>query len=145
MQYLYPDIDKQIKVLRDQERQVTAMIKAVDPNMNSTYDPDSPLAGLYDWLAYYKNQRVALENSKAEPLDLKIVEKWSNGDYGKTPIAEIARKEYGLNNYPDWEPGKDYVIGDRMKYNGATYEVVQSHTSQSDWTPDTHAALYKEL
>lgn len=43
------------------------------------------------------------------------------------------------------EPPMTYTAGDRIRYNGKLYRVVQSHTSQSDWTPDVTPALYTEV
>lgn len=53
--------------------------------------------------------------------------------------------------YPAWQVGKAYVIGDIFSYgvNGAgdpqLYKVLQAHTSQADWLPDTVPALYKAI
>lgn len=44
--------------------------------------------------------------------------------------------------FPDWEDGKAYVVGDRVKYNDLLYRCVQAHTSQADWTPDVVPALW---
>ena len=44
--------------------------------------------------------------------------------------------------FPDWEDGKAYAVGDRVKYDGLLYRCVQAHTSQSDWTPDITPALW---
>ena len=47
-----------------------------------------------------------------------------------------------------WVPGRLYAVGDFFTYgtNGVgdpqLYKVVQAHTSQADWTPDTAASLY---
>lgn len=45
--------------------------------------------------------------------------------------------------YPEWAVGVSYVIGDLVRYNDQLYEVIQAHTSQSDWTPDIVPALFK--
>lgn len=44
--------------------------------------------------------------------------------------------------FPDWEDGKAYAVGDRVKYDGLLYRCVQAHTSQADWTPDITPALW---
>ena len=50
--------------------------------------------------------------------------------------------------YPAWEAGRSYAVGDILQYgvNGVgdpqLYKVVQAHTSQADWTPDSVPALY---
>lgn len=45
--------------------------------------------------------------------------------------------------YPLWTPGVAYAVGDLVQYHGKLYEVVQAHTSQEDWQPDTVPALFK--
>lgn len=37
---------------------------------------------------------------------------------------------------------KAYKAGDHVTYKGATYRVIQPHTSQAGWTPDAVPALY---
>ena len=50
--------------------------------------------------------------------------------------------------YDPWAVGKSYAVGEFFTYgtNGVgdpqLYKVVQAHTSQADWTPDTTASLY---
>lgn len=43
------------------------------------------------------------------------------------------------------EPPMTYTAGDRLRWNGKLYRVVQSHTSQADWLPDQTPALYTEV
>ena len=45
--------------------------------------------------------------------------------------------------FPAYEIGKAYSIGDIFTYKRSLYEVIQAHTSQADWPPDTTASLYK--
>ncbi|KAJ3298615.1 hypothetical protein HK104_010536 [Borealophlyctis nickersoniae] len=42
----------------------------------------------------------------------------------------------------NWQPGCQYSAGSTVHYNGATYKVVQSHTSQGDWDPTRTPALF---
>ena len=44
-----------------------------------------------------------------------------------------------------WRPGIAATVGMKLTYNGATYEVVQAHTTQADWLPDALPSLYKKL
>ena len=50
--------------------------------------------------------------------------------------------------YPKYEVGKAYAVDELFTYgtNGVgdpqIYRVVQTHTSQADWTPDATASLY---
>ena len=47
--------------------------------------------------------------------------------------------------FPMWRIGKTYALGDRVQYDDKLYECVQSHTAQSDWTPDITPALWKRV
>mgnify|MGYP001148164647 len=53
--------------------------------------------------------------------------------------------------YPEWVAMKAYPENEIVKYgvnaDGETqlYKVIQAHTSQADWTPDTAASLYKKI
>ena len=44
--------------------------------------------------------------------------------------------------FPAWKAGTEYKIGDRVRYSDVLYKVLQDHTSQADWTPDTAVSLY---
>lgn len=46
--------------------------------------------------------------------------------------------------YQDWNGnGIQVTAGDIYLYNDNLYKVVQSHTTQADWTPDKVPALYQ--
>jgi hypothetical protein len=45
--------------------------------------------------------------------------------------------------FPIWEEGKDMPIGYKVSYDGSLFEVIQEHTSQSDWKPREAKSLFK--
>lgn len=47
--------------------------------------------------------------------------------------------------FPLWAVGVAYSVGERVQYDGKLYKVVQSHTSQADWTPPLVPALFAEV
>ena len=49
--------------------------------------------------------------------------------------------------YPTWSSkiGEEVQAGERLWYDGKLYKVVQTHTTQADWTPDVTPALYTEV
>lgn len=53
--------------------------------------------------------------------------------------------------YPDWVAMKAYPENEIVKYGvnadreTQLYKIIQAHTSQADWTPDTAASLYKKI
>lgn len=47
--------------------------------------------------------------------------------------------------YSKWEPGMECVADTRYFYNDELYRCNQTHTSQSDWTPDVTPALFTKV
>lgn len=53
--------------------------------------------------------------------------------------------------YDHWHAGKTYAVGDFLTYGKNSvgdpqlYKVVQAHTSQADWTPDTAVSLFSAI
>ena len=45
----------------------------------------------------------------------------------------------------EWIANEKVIAGDTRTYNGKTYNCIQSHTTQSGWTPDKTPALWKEV
>lgn len=44
--------------------------------------------------------------------------------------------------FPSWASGKNVTVGHRLQYDGVLYRVLQSHTTQDNWTPDITPALF---
>jgi hypothetical protein len=44
--------------------------------------------------------------------------------------------------FEHWQPGEDYPADKKLQYNGELWKVLQAHTSQANWTPDTAVSLY---
>lgn len=47
--------------------------------------------------------------------------------------------------YPAWREGVIYTTGQRMRYDGTLYRVLQGHTSQAGWTPDAAPSLFAKV
>lgn len=47
--------------------------------------------------------------------------------------------------FPRWKEDISYTLDDRISYEGTLYKCVQSHTSQSSWTPDITPALWTRV
>lgn len=47
--------------------------------------------------------------------------------------------------FPKWEAGIAVTAGERYRYDSKLYRVIQSHTTQADWTPDVTPALFAEV
>ena len=53
--------------------------------------------------------------------------------------------EQNPNVFPKWEIGVEYKKDYKIRYNDVVYKVLQDHTSQEDWTPDTAVSLYVKV
>lgn len=63
-------------------------------------------------------------------------------------LAAILEDEQALEAvelFPAWKAEVAYAIDDRVRYDGVLYKVLQAHTSQTDWTPDTAVSLYAKV
>lgn len=49
--------------------------------------------------------------------------------------------------FPMWSPKEpmNYEKGDRVQYADKLYKCLQSHTAQSDWTPDVAVSLWVQV
>ena len=61
---------------------------------------------------------------------------------GMTTYIPDEEAEKDIWAFPAWSYPVAYSIGDRISYNGLLYKVIQAHTSQANWTPDSTPALY---
>lgn len=50
-----------------------------------------------------------------------------------------------IDLYPGWKNNTEYVGGERVRYNGVLYRVLQPHTSQSAWTPPDAPSLFAKV
>ena len=63
-------------------------------------------------------------------------------------IRDAATDEQALTAaalYPEWKIDVAYVAGQRFLFNDVLYKVLQTHTSQADWTPDKTTSLYAKV
>ncbi|MGB4589494.1 MAG: carbohydrate-binding protein [Clostridiaceae bacterium] len=59
--------------------------------------------------------------------------------------ATPAQKLGLIDIYPSWITLENYVLGEELQYKGILYSIIQTHTSQADWTPDITPALFKVI
>ena len=76
----------------------------------------------------------------------------------KEKVLEHLAQDYLLNEdlpeeekalfvalYELWEPDVSYEVGTKLSHENGVYEVLQAHTSQSDWEPQDVPALFKSV
>ena len=47
--------------------------------------------------------------------------------------------------YPEWAAGTAYTVGYKVLRDGKLWRVVQAHTSQTGWEPETAASLWEQI
>lgn len=70
-------------------------------------------------------------------------------DMACTFLTDVQAEEVTVL-FPEWEVGVQYrkedkekgIPADRRQYKGLLYKCIQSHISQSDWTPDIAVSLW---
>lgn len=124
-------------------------------NISFTERPDGT------WLITFFNNRGIKFNLEDIPPELEttIVDIISYIDSQKTPeeitaeklltyVSQKATDEEKLtmvDAFPVWEVGIAVGVGYESTMNGELYRVIQAHTTQSDWAPDTTPALWKKI
>ncbi len=92
-----------------------------------------------DWLMF-EMQDGTVPNMNI-PISIAFVKMAEKGD-----IDEITASEH-IDMFLPWDEKVSYNIGDLRTYTSeigtSLYKCLQSHTSQSDWTPDTATSLWK--
>lgn len=58
-----------------------------------------------------------------------------------TPMSDYMALQY-TELFPVWSIGATYKTGDRVRYNGTLYKVLQDHPSQEQWTPPDAPSLF---
>lgn len=61
------------------------------------------------------------------------------------PMSDYMALQY-TELFASWSgEGVAYKNGDRVRYNGILYKVLQDHISQGDWRPDSTLSLYAKV
>lgn len=90
--------------------------------------------------AYIKEQQKQEAMEEAQKMQAELQQS-SVLSYATDEQAFIMRYLY-----PEWSgESVSYKKNDRFMYHNKFYKVLQKHTSQEDWTPDTTSSLYVEI
>lgn len=110
-------------------------------NQNGTYTGHFYYRGVYEEDKLAKAGKILLGSASAEraPVLRSAIES----------LASTMEDEAALDT-PELFPAFDgndhfYNAGDRIIYHGTLYKVLQAHSSQVDWTPDTAHSLFAQV
>lgn len=74
----------------------------------------------------------------------KVLEKLAQ-DYLLSEDLPEEEKALFVALYELWEPEVSYDVGVKLSHENGVFEVLQAHTSQSDWEPQNVPALFKKV
>ena len=109
--------------------------------------------------ANLKEEVSILANNKVDPNDRvkalrKLVGKVNKGSDKliMTLLLNVLdakvindNKDTIINAFDNYEINTEYSAGDKIKYNGKLYEVLEDHKSVDVWKPDVETSKYKEI
>ena len=109
--------------------------------------------------ANLKEEVSILANNKGDPNDRvkalrKLVGKVNKGSDKliMTLLLNVLdakvindNKDTIINAFDNYEINTEYSAGDKIKYNGKLYEVLEDHKSVDVWKPDVETSKYKEI
>ena len=61
------------------------------------------------------------------------------------PKTIKTNKDKIINAFDSYEVNTDYSVGDKFKYENKLYEVIEDHTSVTEWVPSAEPTKYKEI
>lgn len=59
-------------------------------------------------------------------------------------VSDEIDRRYFKTGIPAWHENANYIVGDRVTFNGAEYRCRQSHISIQDWIPTAAQALWEK-
>ena len=83
------------------------------------------------------------EHQEKRQIAEKLIMDRMVSDYILSTELSDDEKDIFINLFDLWEPNTAYSRGSKLVYEGIAYEVIQAHTSQSDWLPSDLPALYR--
>ena len=99
------------------------------------------------WMEYTPPEPTPVDYTKYEPDEYAIVEKLK-----QLAQAQVAQQtdEEALENielFPTWQSklGIQVQQGERLYYDDKLFKVLQIHTPQEDWRPNTAPSLYVQV
>lgn len=111
------------------------------------FNPSEELILAAGWIEYTPPEPEPIDYTKYEPYEEEVVAKL------KKLLQEQVNQqtdEEALNNielFPTWQSklGVQVNQGERLYFDDKLYKVLQTHTPQEQWRPDSTASLYVQV
>ena len=105
---------------------------------------DIPIEDLELWFEVHKDD-LETPVSQNEQVQTQIKELNKIGKMFAKQITDDAIALELQSFYDKWEIGHYYNVGEYITYNEVLYKILNSHTSQENWTPDVTPSLYANI
>jgi len=131
------------KIIND--REVFSSCKVIELNGTWVSNPTDEQIAAAGWMEYVPPEVVPSPQTEPDYHDVMEAVKKVLSTETDSLSDEEALGVAAL--YPTWisKTGESVAVGERLWYDGKLYKVVQGHTVQEDWTPDTAVSLFTEV
>lgn len=99
------------------------------------------------WLEYIPPEPEPVDTTKYEPYTDEVVAKVKQLLQQQVVQQTDEEALENIELFPTWQSkiGIQVNQGDRLYFDDKLYKVMQTHTPQEDWRPDTTASLYTQV
>lgn len=126
-------------------RQIFSDCRVIELDGTWISNPSEEQIAQAGWVEY--TPPVVPSSPREEPDYAEIVEAVKK--MLSTSVADLTDEEAleVAALYPTWasKMGESVTAGERLWYGDALYKVLQAHTVQADWTPDTAVSLFVQV
>lgn len=116
-------------------------------NGMQVFNPSEELILAAGWMVYIEPEPEPVDYTKYEPYEEEVVAKLKQllQEQVKQQTDEEALENIEL--FPTWQSklGVQVQQGERLYFDDKLYKVLQTHTPQEDWRPDSTASLYVQV
>lgn len=119
-------------------------------NSNTYFNGDSVEAAMEYFNLYLKNNQLYVKTEDEQAIENLGIKTEDAIEFRTTidSIIETLSDEQAIMTpvlFPVWQINIAYKKGDRVRYNGKLYKVIQEHTSQINWEPIFANSLFSAL
>ena len=111
------------------------------------YNPSEELLLAAGWMEYTPPKPEPVDYTKYEPYTEDVVAKIKQILQEKVTEQTDEEALGNIELFPTWQSkiGVQVNQGDRLYFDDKLFKVLQTHTPQEDWRPDTTASLYVQV
>ena len=99
------------------------------------------------WLEYIPPEPEPIDTTKYEPYTDEVVAKIKQLLQEQVSQQTDEEALENIELFPTWQSkiGVQVEQGDRLYFDNRLFKVLQAHTPQEEWRPDTTASLYVQV